>query len=156
LNKENKELIGKCDELNSMISTARRKLMKEEIDAKDFKIIKDDCEKEIRYLESKLTSSSIKSDPADTIIEQVMERVSRLDVLYQNGSVYQKRVIISSIYPGNLVFDGVEHRTFRMNEVIQLICSVDKHFKEIKKETNCDFSQMSLRVSPQGLEPWTR
>lgn len=156
LNRENKEIIVKCEELNNMISTARRKLIKEEIDAIDFKIIKNDCEKEIRYLESKLTSLSMKSEPGDTIIEQVMDRVSRLDILYQNGSVYQKRVIVSSIYPGNLVFDGVEHRTFRMNEVIQLLCSVDTHFKEIQKEIDYDFSQTSLKVSPQGLEPWTR
>ena len=58
-NKKNKEIIVKCGELKNVISATRRKLMKEEIDTKDFKIIKIDCEKEICYLESKLTSSSV-------------------------------------------------------------------------------------------------
>jgi site-specific DNA recombinase len=77
-----------------------------------------------------------------------MNKVSHIDLLYEEGNVFQKREIISSIYPENLTFDGSEYRTFHLNEALRLICSVDKGFREIKKEKISDFSQMSARVSP--------
>jgi site-specific DNA recombinase len=57
MNKGMKDISTRCDELNNMISTARKKLMKDEIDAIDFRILKQECEKELRVLESKLISS---------------------------------------------------------------------------------------------------
>ncbi len=40
-----------------------------------------------------------------------LNRLSGLDIRYEEGAVEEQRDIISSMFPENLVFDGVQHRT---------------------------------------------
>ncbi|HEY4875431.1 MAG TPA: hypothetical protein VIH86_07650 [Puia sp.] len=138
------------------LSKARKKFVNEEIDAEDFKMIKMECEQERTSLESEFISLNFVSEPIEKLLNQVFANMPQLDILYDRGPISDQRKIISSIFPGKLIFDGNEYRTIRTNEVVSLICSVGKAFSEIEKEKKDDFSQMSARVSPQRLELWTR
>ncbi|MEJ7671691.1 MAG: hypothetical protein WKF59_03050 [Chitinophagaceae bacterium] len=58
--------------------------------------------------------------------------LSRLDKLYEEGTVAQKRQIISSIFPEKLTFDGFQYRTFRINEAARLIYTLGKGLEKQK------------------------
>ena len=130
--------------------------MMEEIDASDYKIFKKDCESEMKSLELQITNFSPKPEQIENLMEQALDRLSRLDILYDQGSTVQKREIISSVFPGKLTFDGSCYRTFRINEAVRLIYIMGKGFSKIKNETTDNFLQMSRKVSSQRLELWTR
>jgi site-specific DNA recombinase len=50
-----KEITTRIDEQNDLLTRARKNLMLEEIDATDYLHIKQECEKELRTLEARLT-----------------------------------------------------------------------------------------------------
>jgi len=45
----------------------------------------------------------------------------KLDFPFSKGDLGQKRRIIGSIFLENITFDGVEHRTGRINEIVNFI-----------------------------------
>lgn len=50
-----------------------------------------------------------------------MGNLCRLDILYEQGKIKQKRQIVGSIFPEKLIFDGFQYRTPRLNETVRLI-----------------------------------
>jgi site-specific DNA recombinase len=145
---EFKKITDSLDEVNGMLSKARKKLITGEIDASDYGKFKLECEEEIKLLESKLTASEYKQVPIENLLDKVFNNLSNLDILYTQSTTIQKREIISSIFPEKLTFDGLNYRTLRLNEAVQLIYSIGEGLSEIKNGTNCDFSQMSRQVTP--------
>lgn len=69
-----------------------------------------------------------------------------------SSTVLEKRLIVSSIYPEKLTFN---YRTPCINKAVRLICSSGEAFEEIKKGHSSNNTEMSFKVTPQGLEPWT-
>lgn len=84
---------------------------------------------------------------------QAVSNLSRLDTLYEDGTVAQKRQIIGSIYPEKLVFDGMGYRTARLNEAVQLKYTLDKGSSEINNRKNGKKLRLSGEVVPTGIEP---
>jgi site-specific DNA recombinase len=70
-----------------------------------------------------------------------------LDVLYEEGTLAQKRQIVGSIYPEKLVFDGFQYRTTRLNEAVRLIYTLDKGFSEIKNRKGSKKMHLSGEVA---------
>ncbi len=147
---EYKILVERLTEAEKEFATARKLLLKEQIETSDYRTIKADCEKKINILEAKLISYSHKAEKIEPLLEKAANSLSCLDKLYKEGSVVKKRQIISSIFPEKLTFDGFNYRTTRLNEAIQLIYSLDKSFSENKNETNHNFCEMSHMVIPLG------
>ncbi len=61
-----------------------------------------------------------------------MLNIENLGLKYQEATISGKREIIGSIYPENIVFDGNNYRTARINSVIGLIYTLKADF-DIKK-----------------------
>jgi site-specific DNA recombinase len=109
-------------------------LLSSEIDPSDYKIIKASCEKKIAVLESKLFDRDSSDYKIDHLLENAINVIGKLDCLYVDGDIKKKRQIIGSIYPENLIFDGIDYRTARLNEAIELIYSIDKCFSGKKMD----------------------
>ena len=74
-------------------------------------------------------------------------------ILYiKNGTVEEKREIISSIFPENIVFDGERHRTPKVNEALLLIYQKNSELEAIKNETNRKKNDLSRMVHPTRFE----
>lgn len=73
--------------------------------------------------------------------------------MYENGNIQQKRLIIGSMYPENLTFDGIQHRTTRLNEAMRWIYNVDKAFNENKNGKQADISHVSRLVAGTKTNP---
>ena len=57
-----------------------------------------------------------------------------LYVLYENGTIIQKRKIIGSVFPEKLTFYGFQFRTTRVNEALEYIMLTDNKIGSEKME----------------------
>ena len=76
-----------------------------------------------------------------------------LDQLYLRANLENKQKMISSIFPGKIIFDGNKCRTERLNEMISLIISTDKGFDKKKARQHSINPMLSGLVEPAGVEP---
>jgi hypothetical protein len=97
-----------------------------DIEADDYRIIKSESEEKIHRLEAKLTASITETTDIEPLLNKAISNISQLDVLHSNGSITQKRKIISSMFPEKLTFDGSQYRTNRINETFNLISLINK------------------------------
>ncbi len=132
-----------------MLSKGRELLLKEEIDAYDFREIKRENEKKIEILEARLIEVSSLSTNIEPLLEKAVSNLAHLDELYRDGDAKRKRVIIGSIYPEKLTFDGFVYRTTRINEAVELIYTLDKGFSKKETGQTKEVFDLSCLVSPR-------
>ena len=96
----------------------------------------------------KLTATATDTCHIGPLWDKAISSISQLDVLYERGTVIQKRKVVSSMFPEKLTFDGFQYRTQRVNEAINLILLIDSKLKGIKKGTSHSVSDLSQEVNP--------
>jgi hypothetical protein len=136
---------------NTRLKKAREMVADQKLDPDDFRELKAECTTKINELEAKLTGLSQKGNNIDGLLNKAVSNLSALDVLYEEGTITEKRQIIGSIFPEKLTFDGFSYRTARINEAARLIFSLDAGFNEMKNRKNNDNSCLSGLVVPTGL-----
>lgn len=150
-----RQLKTQLDELSRRLSKARDLLLAGDIEADDYRAIKSETEEKANRIEAKLTAASGPSIDIEPLLDMAISNISRLDVLYEQGTVIQRRKIIGSIFPEKLIFDGFGYRTARVNEAIRLMLLFDKGLQAKKKGTNQNFSDLSQDVTSTGFKPVT-
>jgi site-specific DNA recombinase len=130
-------------------------LLAGDIEGDDYRTIKSESEEKIHRLEAKLTAFVTETTDIEPLLNKAISNISQLDVLYANGSITQKRRIISSMFPEKLTFDGFQYRTNRLNEAINLMCLIHNKLEGKKNGTSPLFSDLSQEVIRLGLEPRT-
>lgn len=143
-----KQLNTQLDEANKRLSKARELLLIGDIDAEDYRTIKAETEQKINRIEVQLTASVTDTTNIEPLWNKAISNLSQLDVLYIEGTVTQKRKIISSMFPEKLTFDGFQYRTNRVNEAINLICLIDKRLGGKKNGTSLNILNLSQEVTP--------
>lgn len=120
--------------------------MSDDLDIKEYKEIKSECENKVNRLEAELTEANGRPNNSQTV-SKLMDApslvLSPLDILYQEGVIRTKREIISLIFPEKIYFDGNECRTFRVNDVGFIIKNIVRSFSVsscCKLSTNIDFT----------------
>ena len=151
--RDRKHIFSQIDELNIRLKNARELVADQKLDPEDYRELKQDCAGKINMLEARLAGSSQVEKSFDGLLGQAVNNLSRLDILYKEGTVAQKRQIIGSIYPEKLVFDGFQYRTTRLNEAVRLIYTIGEEFSEIKNRKGRKKLQLSGEVVPTGIEP---
>lgn len=69
----------------------------------------------------------------DQLVDKAISILIRIDVIYKNGTVKDKRAIIGSIFPEKLCFDGSRYRTARTNSVVNYIYQMNNDLQKQKK-----------------------
>ena len=128
-----KEIVSKIEILNHKIKTARELLLKGDIDGTDYKTIKTESEVQITSLEVKLFETSTPQINIENKLKNAVNVLLNLDLLYKNGNITLKREIIGSMFPEKLSFDGMQHRTTRINEIASITCLISKDLQSKKK-----------------------
>ena len=126
------------------------------MDDADFIELKKITKKNIERLEDELNNLSTLNLEIRDLMKTSLKKVSNLSERYENGTVEEKRIIVSSMFPENLEFDGAKHRTQRLNEAIRLIYQNNNKLQGKIKGTNLSFLDLSPEVEPQGIEPWSK
>ena len=144
------------NKVNDRLNKARQLLLSEDIDPAVYRTIKTECEDKLMRLEAKLAetaTSTTTTCSVDKLIDKAVATLSHLDVLYTEATVTKKREIISSIFPEKLCFDGIEYRTFRVNEAARLIYQINNELGETKNRKGDAILHLSGWVAPKGIEP---
>ncbi|WP_370443898.1 recombinase family protein [Terrimonas sp.] len=147
-----KQIISQIDDLNIRLKNARELVADQKLDPEDYRELKLDCTNKITILEANLAGSSQVEKSIDGLLNQAVSNLSRLDILYDEGTVTQKRQIIGSIYPEKLVFDGFQYRTTRLNEAVRLIFTLGGGLSEIKNRKSSKKLHLSGEVVPTRIE----
>ena len=83
-----------------------------------------------------MSNLSDKHFEINSLLQNALKRLSNLDLLYEKGTMEEKRQIISSTFPENIVFDGKTCRTPRVNTALLLIYQKKKELELKKNEPN--------------------
>ena len=141
------------DELNKRLKNALEMMADKQLDPEDYRQLKSACSTQIAELEVRLATQTEKQVDIQTLLTKAVNTLCKLDELYENGTIIEKRKIISSIYPEKLIFDGNEYRTSRLNDAVRLIYMLDKGFADIKNRKEGENSLLSGEVVLTGIEP---
>lgn len=141
---QNLKTIQAC---NEKISKARDLFLEDKLDSSDFQAIKANCQEEIRKSERVLTTLNGKKSNLKPQIERALSAVNQLDEIYKLCNTEGKREIISSIFPGKLVFEDNTYRTNRINSVIECIYTVNQSLKKSKNPKKSNSPVLSYQVA---------
>lgn len=150
-----KQIIEEIDKLNIKLSKARELLLNDAIDAGDYKDIKAQCESRIAQLEAQLAEQTNVTSMAkiERQLDRAINTLTQIDIMFEEGTVTEKRNIISSIYPEKIDFDGLQYRTSRLNSVVSCIYQINNNLYQIKNRKDDNFFRLSGEVVPTGIEP---
>lgn len=87
------------------------------------------------------------------MVAPALKQVANIDRRYENGDIEEYRLIVNSIFPGYLEFDGVQHRTRRLNSVIDFIYHSINELQR-NKGTSLSSLDLSPKVESEALEPF--
>lgn len=146
LQDDTKQLRLQIKELEEKLSYIRDLLSSKQIEPGDFREMKTTYSSKLEKLEAKLTTCNLNEINIKDLLEKGIDNLLKLDYLYEIADIEKKREIISSMYPEKMTFDGFAVRTNRINEVAQMIYSMDVGFSENKNRTNQKNSSLSCQV----------
>ena len=150
---ERNKVLKQIGVLNDKLNKARKEVLFERIDPVDFKIMKVECEKEINSLEAQITQMPHETKTIEGITQKGLNNLIHLDQLYENGTVKEKREIVGSIFPENLIFNGEFYRTTRLNEAVRQIYLIEKELQENKNGTSKGNFDLCRKAEREGFEP---
>ena len=143
---DRKHLLLQIKEMEEKISYIRDLLSSKQLDPSDFREMKTEYTARLEKLEAKLSVYSHQHVDVKHLLDKGINNLLKLDNLYETAGIEKKREIISSMYPEKMTFDGFAVRTNRINEVAQMIYSVDAGFSENKNRTNQGNPSLSCQV----------
>ena len=137
------------------LSTVTNKFLDSEIDANTYNELKHRVELEKKACMSKLELLPPKGADLEPQFDFAISLINNMDSHIRDGALDVKRELIGVMFPENFDFDGKLYRTNSYNKVLDLIYLQTNELRGQKKRDSSDFSEKSLQVPPQGLEPWT-
>ena len=147
-----KTITQQINELAKRKMNAREMRLVGDLDGDEFHEIKDQCEKKIADLESRLASLNSETPDVSAIIPKAVSNLQNLHLKYREGTIEVKREIISSIFPENIVFEKNNFRTIRLNSVIGLIYSAKADFRQKKARKSIKNDAVPRWVTWERLE----
>ncbi len=79
------------------------------MDDDDFLELKKITKKSTEKLEDELNNLSTLNFEIRDLMKTNLKKISNLSERYENGTVEEKRIIVSSMFPENLEFNGSKH-----------------------------------------------
>ena len=138
------------------LSTVTNKFLDGEIDASTYNELKHRVELEKKACMSKLELlKTPKGADLEPQFDYAISLINNMDSHIRDGALDIKRELIGVMFPEKFDFDGKSYRTNTYNKVLDLIYLQTNELRGQKKRDSSDFSEKSLQVPPQGLEPWT-
>lgn len=150
-NTERASIIGEIDALNKRYRNALLKNADGEMADDDFQEVKKLTKGKIEVLERRLNDLAVVGTEIKDLVASTLKKVANIDRRYENGDIEEKRLIVSSMFPEFLEFDGTRHRTARLNSAVALICQNNSKLQSKKNETSLSFLDLSQEVIPLGL-----
>ncbi len=153
--KELKQINEEIEKHRTRINNAQQMMLDGQLEAKDYKEIKDRYESEINKLVRKSTQVTAQNGDAKEFVQFGVSFLSNLHQHYVSASTPIKQKIIGSMFPENLVFENNQYRTKNINPALELICNASKGCNENKKGLFQNILKQSYEVTALGFKPKT-
>jgi site-specific DNA recombinase len=147
-------LSSQVAEANEKIKKARESYLTGAFDEVDFKQIKLENEKKAQQLEDRIFELLRNREEVDynKLIDNILKLFYRLVEYYKFVDSEGKRDLVSSMYPEKITFDGVEHRTLRLNEVVSRMCQINKSLRNKKTRLSEKKTRQPRQVTWERIE----
>ncbi len=142
--------IDKCKE---RIDNARQLMLDKEIEAQDYREIKEDYEAKIRKIAQKIKEIEFTTSTFSEQVEFCSKLLPDIVKYYISADLPAKRQIIGSIFSEKLIFTENECRTNSYNSVIPCLFNIDNSLSKSKNEKCPENSGHSSVVPRTGFEP---
>ncbi len=152
---ERKNILDQIQVLNNRYQNALIKSADGEMEYEDFLELKRIIKGKIETLENELSELGDLAMEAKQMVVNNIHKVADIAQRYENGTIEEKRIIIGSMFPEYLEFDGKLHRTSRLNSAVNLIYQGTSKLEGKKNGTSLSFLDLSQEVIPLGFEPRT-
>ena len=153
---ERKNYIAQITENNNRITKARELLLSDDISGNDYKTIKAEAEEKIMILETRLndfTANTTATVDIDNLVYKAVENLKKLDLLYLNADIGHQRDIIGSIFLEKWRFDGLVHRTGKLNKAVELIYLINSTSPKKQSRVRTKTRPNPGFVPRAGVEP---
>lgn len=137
------------------IQNAKELMLDGEFSATEYKNMKLEIEEKIDSLSREEANLRVGSENQSAKVQQCLEILVNLHQYYVSGDTSKKQRIIGSIFPEKLTFENQKYRTTKVNWVVSMLCSNIKDFKDNKKGKGLFSNNLSLRVVPPVLKPFS-
>lgn len=154
--KEKKKVLQDIQKQNERLEKARELLLSSVLDAKDYKVIRNEAEEQLLRLEARLVEATNQNQNTLNIESKVERAISillNLPEVYRKADINKKREIIGSIYPEKLEFSENNYRTGKVNEVAALMYHINNTLHKEKTGTLNENSSKFRLVLGAGIEP---
>ncbi len=138
-----------------MVDKAGRKLINDELDKDDYKRLKESIQLEIAGLRYRIGELQSMESGFMEYLRFGMFFLTNPYQYYSTATLEGKQKILGSIFPEKLVFAENNYRTAEPNEIVELLCNIDRDFRGSKKKKVAKNSDQFHQVIPMGLEPMT-
>jgi DNA invertase Pin-like site-specific DNA recombinase len=163
LNGKTNEIEAKARSLRNTIKVQSERIARLQDQLADGILSSEDyLEMKTRYYEQQ-RRAKIKLESLDTdtrgkeeLIKRGMKAINALGTHYQKANSKSKALILSSIFPEMIEFDGKKCRTQKINEAIALCLSIDEGFSKNKDKKLHEKLEVSCRVASPGIEPGSK
>lgn len=143
---EKAQILSQIKDLEQRLAYSRDLLSSQKMEPDDFRLLKIDINQKLEKLEAKLAELPNETESIDTLLAEGVSTLFELENLY-DGPIENKREVIGSMYPENLLYDGFFVRTARINEAASIIYSLGGDLAENKTGQNGDNSTLSCMVT---------
>ncbi len=127
-------------------------LLNRKIEAEDFQLAKQACEKRLALLAEKREQIACVDTELASRANEGLNLLKRLDCAYLTATLEAKKQIISSIFPEKLILTKEGYRTTKMNDAVALILTSGAGFRGKKLGLNRKSAIQSSEVAGARLE----
>jgi DNA invertase Pin-like site-specific DNA recombinase/phage FluMu protein Com len=134
---KNKELQLLHDELmveNQRLNSIDIKLIDGDISSEDYQRMKSNIESRKENISTKITSLRPHNSDFEKQLRHAVNVIRNMDVILSSGRVEHKIILIGSMFPEKILFDGENYRTNSYNKVLDWIFQNTNVLQEQKKK----------------------
>ena len=159
LNGHKNQREAKKGKLRATIQTQNERIVRLQDQLADGVISSDDyLEMKPRYFEQRrqaeieLDSLSADVTGKSDLLKRGLKAINQLGSHYEKADSRSKTLLLSSIFPEMIEFDGIKCRTKKINEALALCLNVDEGFSKNKNRKLHEKLEVSCLVAPSRIE----
>jgi site-specific DNA recombinase len=151
--KMEREINTEITKHQTRINNAQQLMLDGQLEAKDYRDIKDRYEGQIHTLKRKIADSDCGDIEFKEYVRFGVSFLQNLSQHYVTANTTIKQKIVSSIFSKNLIFENKAYRTDFINPAIALICNKGKGLQQKKTGNKQKKLNVSSEVASTGIEP---
>ena len=140
------------EKYQSKLDDATDRLIENDISNSAYKRAEERYTAKVNELQEKIYTLRTTISPIEDYIDSGVILLSDVSTYYVNADLETKKLIVSSIFPQNLIYDGEIYRTSEINAFIAQMHSDIKVYEEGGKEKASISESLSTEVAPTRIE----